>query len=84
MDSARYQDAVHGITVINHLKTRFSERCAGGNIIGAPEARSSVRSSGRCMVDRIGGKGKGPYRANGGGPDVVTLVRKVRPKQRGL
>jgi hypothetical protein len=26
------------------------------------------------MVDRIGGKGKGPYRANGGSPDVVTLV----------
>lgn len=28
------------------------------------------------MVDRIGGKGKGPYRVNGGGPDVVTLVRR--------
>ena len=26
------------------------------------------------MVDRIGGKEKGPYRANGGGPDVVTLM----------
>ena len=32
------------------------------------------------MVDRIGGNGKGPDRANGGGPDVVTLV-KVRPNQ---
>jgi hypothetical protein len=27
------------------------------------------------MVDRIGGKGKGLYRANSGGPDVVTLKK---------
>lgn len=36
------------------------------------------------MVDRIGGKGKGRYRANGGGPDVVTLVREGETKQTGL
>jgi hypothetical protein len=32
------------------------------------------------MVDRIGGKEKGPDRANGGGPDVVTFG-KVRPNR---